>query len=203
MWNSSSNIKGTIYVQNQAQKVLLVHELMGQFSDGFWENSRNESWKFWSHCNIEVQDKLGWKPEGKTYASPKGYSVNNKELISYIGERMIAYVKVANAIQEDFSRSVDIFIESAYYEYINTNKGAYESIKAVLRDLKDDSDKAKAKEGYNPDDYNYFINKYKTAKKFVFDYGLKTLAGAFESDYSEKDLRKDLREITKALKTRI
>ena len=35
-------MKNTIYLQTNSQVTLLTQELMGQFSDGLWENSRNK-----------------------------------------------------------------------------------------------------------------------------------------------------------------
>ena len=46
---------GIIYLPTASAAALFEHELVGQFSDGMWENARPyDHWKFW--CNLKVME---------------------------------------------------------------------------------------------------------------------------------------------------
>jgi len=86
----------TIKVANIAQKVLLDTELLGQFSDGFWENSRNTSWRYLDEVKIANDtETVGVYFQSEKPYDYKGYSVNNLELLSYVGDRMLSKARVA------------------------------------------------------------------------------------------------------------
>ena len=86
--------KNILKVSTVAQKVLFEQEYVGQFSDGFWENEPSEGWRHW--CNVEVvvvdnEDEVG----RNFYASKDNYGLNNRNLLDYVGERMLTYVNLA------------------------------------------------------------------------------------------------------------
>jgi hypothetical protein len=87
-----------IKVENLVQKVLLTNELIGQFSDGFWENSRNTSWNHMGEVEVvEESEETGVVFKEYVPRNYKGYSVNNKTLLEYVGDRMLVNAKLANS----------------------------------------------------------------------------------------------------------
>lgn len=80
-------------VRNIAQKVLLENELFGQISDGMWENtSPNDHWEVWSECKVVVdENNLG----RNFYARKDNYNLNSSSLLEIVGDRMLAYVRIA------------------------------------------------------------------------------------------------------------
>jgi hypothetical protein len=53
--------KGEIYFKNNIQIALWEGEILGQISDGIWENSEVD-WLFWIHMKpIISEDIIGWK----------------------------------------------------------------------------------------------------------------------------------------------
>lgn len=82
---------GTLRVRNEAQRVLMVEELQGQFSDGWWENAApHDHWKPW--CNAEVV--VDPSNVGRDFWVAKdNYAIAHKELLDVIGDRMVEYVQ--------------------------------------------------------------------------------------------------------------
>ena len=194
-------IKGNIYVANYAQKTLLENELFGQFSDGRWENSRNESWKFWCNCEVKIGEvgEVGYE-KLTNYYGEKPYTTNDTELLSYIGTRMLGQAKVANYFETSLTQD-----EAYNIEYIvgcgNTDE--YKVITEadidaardrLVRYAKDDNSR-----GYwveRVEKFDVFIDKFTSITK-------EELLKAFNSSYNKKDLRKDLRGIDASLRNEI
>ena len=81
----------TLRVRNEAQKVLWVHELTGQLSDGRWENSKpNNHWRPWSDADVVVDPTNVGRD---FYAQRDGYCFTEKDLLSIIGDRMLELVR--------------------------------------------------------------------------------------------------------------
>lgn len=79
-------------VANSDQKTLFVHELMGQISDGKWENTRPYNhYRPWCECEVVVGPKVG----RNFYAEKSNYNFSDRGLISIVGDRMINQVKLA------------------------------------------------------------------------------------------------------------
>jgi hypothetical protein len=67
---------GYIYFKNEIQKAIWVQEILGQISDGEWENSIND-WEFWYRLVPVINNTLGWRAtrrpqEGDEW--PRNYS---------------------------------------------------------------------------------------------------------------------------------
>ena len=82
----------TLYVKNQAQKIIFVHEMQGQLSDGFWENSRPWGhYKPWCRTEVSISDNVG----RDFYAEKSNYNFANKGLLDVVGDRILMKVKAA------------------------------------------------------------------------------------------------------------
>lgn len=80
----------TIRVANQAQKHLLKEELLGQISDGHWENAANNPYEDWANAKVIVDPKN----VGRNFNTKKdNYQLNAKALLDAVGDRMIDTVK--------------------------------------------------------------------------------------------------------------
>lgn len=83
-------------VKTQIQKLLFDQELLGQISDGMWENARpHNHYKSW-FCSVVVGDQVG----RNFYAEKDNYNFLNREMLEIIGERMVIMVRVKKAIPE-------------------------------------------------------------------------------------------------------
>jgi hypothetical protein len=80
----------TIRVANQAQKLHLRDELLGQISDGHWENSSNNPWQDWANATVIVDPSN----VGRNFnTSRDSYQLNASSLMDVVGDRMIENVK--------------------------------------------------------------------------------------------------------------
>jgi len=144
-------MKSTIKVQNKVQKVLLDTELFGQFSDGFWENSRNNSWVYLDD-NVEV---------AKTNEKPG------------------IYFKVIIPHEYKEKQKLLIFLIFLLFQ---TN------VIDIIKNYQSEND--------------FWKKRVKSALKQIDELGgIDELVKALNSSYNMKSMRKDLREITKILKT--
>jgi len=77
----------TLTVNSKIQKALIEHELLGQLSDGYWENTRpHDHWKPWTHCDVVVGTNIG----RDFWVQKDNYDFNNPQLLSWLGGRMLA-----------------------------------------------------------------------------------------------------------------
>jgi hypothetical protein len=85
------------FVRNLAQKVLMEFELMGQMSDGYWENARQD-WHLWCDTEFLVSPdgKLGTVGIDDWQKRQARYNLSAKALLDVVGERMIASVRVCH-----------------------------------------------------------------------------------------------------------
>jgi len=184
-------MKATIKVQTSAQKVLLDTELLGQFSDGYWENSRNQSWEYLNNVEITKDEEPGVYFKANVPYNYKGYSVNNTELLSYVGERMLAKAKIANFFNiSTISNGLTSVLEDYKIEnLINKNKEiTSDDINNVIEKCQAGSD--------------YCKKRADVALEQIDELGgVDKIIEALNSSYDIKAMRKDLREITKILKT--
>lgn len=165
-WEAKRNRGGTFTVANVVQKVLFETELIGQMSDGAWENTAPyDHWEPWAECRVTVD------PEdiGRTfYARKTGYAFA-KELIPYVGDRMLAYARLAL-----------VYGDGPDYRMLEHGfNGTAPKTK--------DSPKS---------DY------YATVRAYLSRFDLAEVKRIIEDEtvYTEKDLRRDLAAINKAMK---
>lgn len=83
----------TINFRNQIQVVLFRVEILGQISDGNWENSRPyDHWRYWIGAEVKVNPaNLG----RNFYAVKDNYNLTDPGLIEAVGERMCWYAALA------------------------------------------------------------------------------------------------------------
>lgn len=79
---------GTLYFENETQVALWNSEIMGQLSDGMWENTRpDDHWKAWCDCTAKVAEDGA---VGRDFwVRKEGYALHS--LIEYVGDRMLFY----------------------------------------------------------------------------------------------------------------
>ena len=83
---------GTIYVKNKIQQALLEHELMGQISDGAWENAGpRDHYEDWAYANVQVG---GQGTKGISSWAKRNYNFQNSSLLSVVGDRMMAMARL-------------------------------------------------------------------------------------------------------------
>ena len=113
----------TCYVRNNAQKVLLEHEMLGQMSDGMWENSRQD-YKLWHDTKfvVSTDGKLGTVGIPQYKKDRSRYNLNNRELLEIVGDRMIASARVCIAFPELVASEEDGAIQHCAEEAMNTGK---------------------------------------------------------------------------------
>lgn len=89
--------ENVLVVKNKVQQILFLGELVGQFSDGKWENATPSGhWLCWSKCKVEVGEKIG----KNFYAQKDAYDLIAKDLLEAVGDRMIEYAKLAIAFPD-------------------------------------------------------------------------------------------------------
>jgi len=105
-------MKLTIKTNDKKVKSILENELMGQFSDGYWENSRNQLWK---HLDKVVLTENENGLEGQDFmvrrAKYSMYNVENRELLKHIGARMTGLVAFADLLEENDSYELKYAVE--------------------------------------------------------------------------------------------
>ena len=187
--------KDTIVVNTWAQKALLKNELLGQMSDGLWENSRNQSWEFWVKCDIVVDPDVDpHYVKTSVYFNEKAYKVNNPDLLSFIGTRMLGQAKFADFTGNEVTEKENHFIEyivgcddADKYPVVTTD--AVHAVYALFARYAHDS----------KDPENYWVKEAAAYTEFLLKYGNILLDALNNKNYNKKELRKDLRVITQAL----
>jgi len=103
--------KTTIHTDDKRVKSILDYELFGQFSDGFWENSRNKGWQLMG--KVVLDDKNGLEgPQWQVRELINNpYNVDNRELLKYIGARMTGFVAFADLLVEKNCYDLNIAVE--------------------------------------------------------------------------------------------
>lgn len=96
---------GTLTVRNEAQKILFLTELRGQFSDGAWENSGPmDHWVPWSEAEVVVGTRLG----RDFYAAKDNYNLVRADLLEWVGDRMVEAVRtvIPNYTRQDMMKDL-------------------------------------------------------------------------------------------------
>jgi hypothetical protein len=116
---------GTLFVRNLAQKVLLQHELIGQLSDGYWENCRpNDHYKPW--CRSEIVVAENDEEVGRDfYARKDNYNLSNKELFDIVGTRMLSCARLAKALPMETVEKVIPLLDMDGELTVPTHEGKY------------------------------------------------------------------------------
>lgn len=89
---------GTIYLSTATARALWKHEIVGQLSDGMWENARPyDHWEFWSALEVAWASSENYVVAKKGYPVKTGYNLAG--LIEYVGDRMLKLGRMAKACE--------------------------------------------------------------------------------------------------------
>lgn len=84
---------GSITFATKSQYNIWTEEIIGQLSDGYWENTKPyDHWKFWNDLSVGIG-----VPGIKASGYPKKTGYNLSALIEYVGDRMLIYGKAGKA----------------------------------------------------------------------------------------------------------
>lgn len=86
--------KDFIYFRNPIQKDLWDKMLVGQISDGKWENRRGSNWRFWANLvsGIDAQNPR----VTKTTYDNASFNFSAKDLLDAVGDEMLQIAQVHN-----------------------------------------------------------------------------------------------------------
>ena len=127
------------------QATLFDLEIVGQLSDGYWENTNPMGhWKLW--CTAEV--KVGKNVGRNFYPRKDNYDLLNKDLLTCVAQRMINYVKLARRFSRAEIYILDHFLDidgefrgapvhtGSYWDSIRSQLAQYdgEEIKRIVED---------------------------------------------------------------------
>lgn len=90
----------TLAVRNEAQRVLVMKELLGQISDGKWENATPRGhWRDWNVVRVIVDPEA----VGRDWEVQKdNYNFTDGDLLKVIGERMVELVRAEVPGEADY-----------------------------------------------------------------------------------------------------
>lgn len=139
---------GIVYVQNKIQKALLDGELMGQISDGMWENSKPyDHYIPWARAKVMIG---GQGTKGISTWVKRNYNFLNSELLNVVGDRMLGMARLIKKFpniggQEKLISIANSFADSVMgmdYEKLSdlreySKKGAKELMKVTKASFQD------------------------------------------------------------------
>ena len=170
-----------ITFRTAAQAAIFQHEIKGQISDGMWENSPGTDWGTWCDTDVLVGSNTG----RSGYVSKKGFALERLAKHDVVAGRMIDYAKLSMAFPKlDLD---DLYVLDNFRTDIHTimkyaEKSEY--YQDVLKSFR------KMEKLINP------MNPAPCSAE-----GLRSVAAAVEAiEYSEKDLKDDLKEIKASMK---
>ena len=104
-YEKAAGKNATFYFRNQAMKDLWEKELLGQISDGMWENDSNSHWEYYSELKTAVGGRTYIQNHSPNYARGFGF----KNLYQYVGDRMmdILHKTEPNAGKETLFKYLD------------------------------------------------------------------------------------------------
>lgn len=129
---------GTIVLPTASACAIFTHELVGQFSDGMWENTGpHDHWEFWAGLETRVAtgSEQPWLESDKKWLrKKKGYNIAS--LYDIVGDRMLligrmalAAAKVGHKMTDDDAFAAE-FLES-YAEGFKSTPYVEERIQKV------------------------------------------------------------------------
>ena len=181
----------TICFRNEYQVGLFKHELSGQLSDGYWENSKPMNhWK--RPCNAKLVVAPG--NLGTNWFVTKKY--NFAAPVQYVGDRMLLFCKLMKAGFKD--EEIDN-LETAIDSLTNGQTLKMDDPKAMERFISN----------YSHTDSKYYAEKYELCKKILkadtpeeyFEAVKKILAVQFTMQGLRKEL-KDMSDIYNNMKSK-
>jgi hypothetical protein len=230
------------YFNSFSKAALYNIELIGQFSDGHWENSSNRNWEWYGKAEVtngvehitvdnKYLDELDTREirnyrKYRNYSRPRyinrarldsGYGCNSTILITHIGARMLAFAHYGKAFEKtEIVYALQSFLEDLSSRAITGEfqwcpdldiKGEHKNAKVVIDEdmvnetitrFKELSEKLNS----NGKVDEYWVRRYNEIVEAIEDLGgVEEFVKTWNTvEYSVKDMRKDLREISTALK---
>lgn len=126
-------MKPMIKVENQEQKIILLYEMLGQISDGAWENAipynHYRPWMKLKEENMVIDPQDIGVDDSFRFAK-RNYNFANKQLLDIVGERIILKInlylkhgqKILDLLAEDHWLISDDF---SYYIRMENSKDQY------------------------------------------------------------------------------
>lgn len=190
-------MKATVNFRNKNQVTLWNNEILGQLSDGYWENTRpHNHWCVWHSAEAVCDESL---PVGRNFFAIKAnYNFTAKDLLEIVGQRMINSVRLTNAGFGDVAhhKFEDIGIEMCYMDQFNKYKPATkEMIKSDIESWKNSESK------YYSDKYDLFTKTFGSDETEAIEKYFSIVND--ETLYSAKQLRKDLDDMKKIIKEKV
>lgn len=115
--SESSRSQGKIIFLTSSQLALWQCEILGQLSDGMWENSRpSDHWQFWHRLDADI----GMEPHVVMtgFGGPRRSGYVLTSLIEYVGERMVNIGKLAKAgCPTDACRAAE-YMPASFEEFV-------------------------------------------------------------------------------------
>lgn len=177
-----------INFNNHIEETLWLHELSGQISDGYWENSRpHNHWLFWCNCETTVNFN---KPGVFNYNSyeilKNNYNFYAPELLSCVAFRMLSGAWLSIVLGKTLTRD--------QYDFAEHFAGIFQ-INPPLNDI--DVINIIQKEMLNKE--NYMIKTY--SNSVAIEDLIKAFKYESRNAFTIKDLRKTLESISQIIKT--
>lgn len=152
--------KGYIFLPTDAAMTLWDNEIVGQLSDGAWENSKPwDHWKFWGNLDVK---KGSPQVKGGGWARRTGYNLHS--LISVIGDRMINMARLAKAIGKpltyDQARAAE-YLPDTPEEFAKAKIPSY--VQAYMKKLKKSDIKKYYETSYGKSELNNDLKYIKKA----------------------------------------
>lgn len=95
---SKTSSTGTIILPTRSACALWKHELIGQFSDGMWENSRpHDHWMFWYDLDVKFDQTASPHVVTTTPWNCKKTKYNIAAILPIVGDRMLKMGRLGNA----------------------------------------------------------------------------------------------------------
>jgi len=167
---------GTIVLSTFSAAFIWEGEIVGQLSDGMWENAAPfDHWKFWHNLNVKVDATVKPHVEGNsTWADKTGYNIAG--LYECVGDRMLATGRMGRALEK---LGYGVPPESV----------ARGELRHVCEDM--------AKMQYT----EFLTAKEKDNAVRLAKVSLEVAASFYSTVYTMRDLRNDVRDIKIAMKS--
>jgi hypothetical protein len=186
----------TLTVKNLSQANLYKAEIIGQLSDGAWENARpHDHWKSWADANVQIGSPIGYSGG---YPRRTKYALAN-QLLPYIGDRMLVYGAAGLAkielsddtykLKQALENFFEVFSQGSAQQLIADAKS--HTFDEFMQAYTASAEKSNYLKGYMPT-----IEKNKKQIKMVYE----IIAGG---QYNVNSLKKDLKDISMAMQTKI
>ena len=164
----------TITFENEQQAALWDHELVGQLSDGFWENaSPHYHWEPWCRAECKVDPH---HPGRDFHVDKDSYAFTSARLLDVVGDRMLAYYRAAAHLEpEDVQIVASLLFSGTAIDW---------------KEIEEDKSKSE-----------YYAKKAHDARLLIEKYGEAYLDGVLaDASITFEDMKDDLRRMRKIIK---